>query len=113
MKNKQDVLNGEPYEHALVCYTSYQQEYHEWPQYAAKSLTFYRGFPSESELLQHPIAEKGTAGLLVVDDFCQNDEIYPLLTKVFTTYSHHNNISVIFISHGVFLKNRLSVFADA
>ncbi len=109
LKNREDHISGPPFECGLVCYTSYQPEYYLWPQYFTKSLTFYQGFPTEDKFLEHSIAEKENPSIFIVDDSCQNDAIFPLLTKLFTTYSHHCNISVIFISHGLFLKNRLSV----
>ncbi len=62
-KCQDDMVNGPPFEHALVCYTSYQEEYHDWPRYIAKSLTFYHGFPPEDEFLQHPIKDRDSQSI--------------------------------------------------
>lgn len=75
----------------LWCYGVWQKEYENMPY------SFHKGLP-ESEHI-----EQGDA-IMIIDDLM--DETSELVSKIFTKYGHHRNISCIFITQNLFPKNK-------
>lgn len=75
------------------CYGIYQKLYAEIP-----NVTFYDGIPSN--LNQYSDA------LIIIDDLMSELGNDPLLTKLFTKFSHHRNLSIIFVVQNIFHKGK-------
>jgi len=78
----------------LYCYGEYQEIFDNF-----RHVNFHQGLPDLSEFIgnKEPI-------LMVLDDLMSewNEEI----SKLFTKYSHHRNISVVYLSQNLFSKNK-------
>jgi hypothetical protein len=78
----------------IYCYGEYQEIFDNF-----RHVNFHQGLPDLSEFIgnKEPI-------LMVLDDLMSewNEEI----SKLFTKYSHHRNISVVYLSQNLFSKNK-------
>ena len=78
----------------MWCYAEYQPVFETLP-----NVKFHEGIPDVSQLVH--------GSLLILDDLMQeaNDQV----TKIFTKFSHHRNISVMFLTQNLFHKNVRSI----
>ncbi|GFU28698.1 uncharacterized protein TNCV_468841 [Trichonephila clavipes] len=77
----------------IWCYGVYQALYEEMP-----NISFHEGIPSN--LHQYSDA------LIVIDDLMGELENNPQLTKLFVKFSHHRNLSIIFVVQNIFHKGK-------
>ena len=84
-----------PPEKIVYCYGEYQQIFNDYPH-----VIFNEGLP---DMTQFDGKERT---LLILDDLMSeaNNEV----EKIFTKYSHHRNISVIYLSQNLFYKSKQS-----
>ncbi len=95
LSNKNIVMTNAP--HRIVwCYSVWQNLYSELQQ-CVENLSFNQGLPNKE------LIEQGNS-IIVVDDLMDSDEAAILLSDIFTKYSHHNNITCIFLLQNVFPK---------
>ena len=89
-----DVMITPPPKKIIYCYGEYQEIFDNF-----KHVTFHQGLPDLNEFVGNtePI-------LIILDDLMSewNEEI----AKLFTKYSHHRNISVVYMSQNLFSKNK-------
>jgi hypothetical protein len=78
----------------MWCYGAYQPVFETLP-----NVKFHEGIPDVSQLVD--------GYLLILDDLMQeaNDQV----TKIFKKFSHHRNISVMFLTQNLFHKNVRSI----
>lgn len=89
LKHAPNVIQPPP-NSILWCYGTYQNIFN-----TLEHVKFREGIPAPNEL------EKGS--LLILDDLMhESDE---RVDKIFTKYSHHNDVSVIFLAQNLFHKN--------
>ncbi|GFW82400.1 uncharacterized protein TNCV_3818801 [Trichonephila clavipes] len=77
----------------IWCYGVYQALYEEMP-----NISFHEGIPSN--LHQYSDA------LIVIDDLMGELGNDPQLTKLFVKFSHHRNLSIIFVVQNIFHKGK-------
>lgn len=89
-----DEMITPPPKKIIYCYGEYQELFDNF-----RHVIFHQGLPDLDEFVgnKEPI-------LLVLDDLMAewNEEI----SKLFTKYSHHRNISVVYLSQNLFSKNK-------
>lgn len=84
----------QPFPKTIVwCYGVYQELYEEMP-----NVIFHEGLPSD--LNQYSDA------LIVIDDLMSELGNDPQLTKLFTKFSHHKSLSIIFVVQNIFHKGK-------
>lgn len=92
--NVNEMIVPQP-EKILYCYSEYQPIFNQYPQ-----VTFHEGLPDKDGFDgQHRT-------LLIIDDLMSesNDSV----ANIFTKYSHHRNISVLFITQNLFFNSKYS-----
>jgi len=77
--------------HIIWCYGTYQDAFKE----VAGNVEFHEGIPDVNELRR--------GSLLILDDLMH--EADDRVNKIYTKYSHHNNISVMFLTQNLFFKS--------
>ncbi len=98
------------YDFLVVWYQNWQNIYENWGGLIS-SVWFHRGVPEKGQedkmlALFHPSHKN----FLVLDDVDVPDKDYvKIMTQLFTVYSHHKNLSIIYATHHLFLPNRHSV----
>jgi hypothetical protein len=80
-------------EKIIYCYGEYQQIFNNYPQ-----VEFYEGLPNISQF------DGKQRVLLILDDLMteSNDSV----TNIFTKFSHHRNVSVIFLTQNLFFNSK-------
>ena len=82
-----------PPERIVYCYGEYQTTFNEFPH-----IEFREGLPQMGEF------DGNTRVLLVLDDLmAESDES---VSNIFTKFSHHRNISIIYLTQNLFYKSR-------
>jgi GTPase SAR1 family protein len=81
------------YSEVLWCYGAYQPQ----NQYENQNVRFIEGLPELSEF-------DGNPKLVILDDLMHESDAR--VSKIFTKYSHHNNVSVIFITQNLFHQKK-------
>ena len=96
--NLQTVVDNIP-KRILYCYGVYQPLFHEMEKNIL-NITFMHGLPLKDKLKEHSRDYENT--LIILDDLMQ--EVYNSkdMLQLFTQFSHHNNISVIFTSQNIY-----------
>ena len=89
----------EPIENILYCHSCYQPLYDEI-QHNVPNVDFYEGLPSEDDILE--FGTKEGHKLLILDDLMSKVCSSPVIVDLFCQFSHHKNISVIFITQNIF-----------
>ena len=93
IENAEQMISPPP-EEIIYCYGEYQEIFDNY-----RHVNFHEGLPDLNEFVgnKKPI-------LMVLDDLMSewNEEI----SKLFTKYSHHRNISVVYLSQNLFSKNK-------
>lgn len=93
LSNIPTIVNGAPND-VLWCYSIWQRSYE------SANFKTHKGLPSEETLCDL----KNT--VVVIDDMMDEDDT--VISKLFTKYCHHFNISCIFITQNLFSKSRCS-----
>ena len=70
-----------------------------------KAILFHEGLPTE-ESFNDWVGTEYDHKLIVIDDLSEEAASSQLICKLFTTLSHHKNVSVCLISHNVFLSHQ-------
>ena len=91
IKLADQVIDPSP-EHVVYCYGEFQPAFAEFP-----NVEFHEGLPDVSRF-------DGRKILLILDDLM--NEADQNVCNLFTTISHHRNVSVVFISQNLFHRNR-------
>ena len=86
----------------LYCYGTFQPLYADM-QKDRPDMDFAEGLPSKSDLEE--LSREGSS-LVVLDDLMDEVNNSKEMQKLFTQYSHHKNISVIFISQNIYFGGR-------
>jgi hypothetical protein len=77
--------------HVMWCYGTYQDAFNE----VLGTVEFYEGIPDVNALRR--------GSLLILDDLMH--EADDRVNKIYTKYSHHNDVSVMFLTQNIFHKN--------
>ncbi len=85
----------------LYCYTSWQDKFEILKQHI-KSIQFYEGLPQLTDL------ENSHDMIIILDDLMSECTDSQRMQYLFTVGSHHNKISVIFLSQNIFCKGKYS-----
>ena len=87
----------------MYCYGQWQNQFKEFEN----KVTFHEGLLPREQLFQ-PVAQQESSSqhtLLIFDDLL-DQEYTSLLRDIFIKGSHHNNISVIFVTQNLFLPHK-------
>ncbi len=111
LKNQRDCTTVEDCFDALaIWYQNWQPVYETWAS-LAPVVYYYAGLPEknwEEKFLS--LFDNGKQNCLILDDVDVPEKDYSkFMTRLFTVYSHHKNISVFYATHHLFLPNRHSV----
>ena len=87
-------------QHVTYCYSQWQSGYDEFKE----KVEFKLGLPSEDTLLNSNSSGTAPHTLLILDDVTTKEDIRTI-TRIFTEGSHHQNMSVIFITQNLFMKD--------
>ena len=87
-------------QHITYCYSQWQPGYDEFKD----KVEFHLGLPSEDTLLNSNSSGNAHHTLVIVDDLTSKDDIRTI-TRIFTEGSHHQNMSIVFISQNLFMKD--------
>jgi hypothetical protein len=97
VENALDVVNPPPLR-IIWCYGIFQDIFRD-----IKGVEFNEGLPEES------MQRKGT--LIIIDDLMH--EADDSVSKIFTKYSHHRDVSVIFLTQNIFYKGGRTIGLNA
>jgi hypothetical protein len=92
-------------EKILYCYSCYQPLYNKIDANVT-NVSFYEGLPTEED-----IREFGSSTghkIIVLDDLMSKVTSSPVILDLFCQYSHHLNISVIFLTQNIFHGGKCS-----
>lgn len=78
----------------IYCYSEYQEMFTLYPH-----IEFHEGLPDLNEFLGN-----SDSILLVLDDMMSQTNVE--ISNLFTKYSHHRNLSVIFLTQNLFYKDK-------
>ncbi len=111
LKNQRECTTVEGrYDFLVVWYQNWQNIYRDWGGLIS-STWFHQGIPEkreEEEMLD--LFKSSRQNFLVLDDIDVPEKDYAkFMTRLFTVYSHHKNLSIIYATHHLFLPNRHSV----
>ncbi|CAB0040668.1 unnamed protein product [Trichogramma brassicae] len=85
------------FERVILYYSEWQPAYRE----LGSSLEFREGLPQTSDFADDPRPK-----LVIIDDLMRQSSASGALCDLFTKNSHHNNLSVIFITQNIFHQGR-------
>jgi hypothetical protein len=92
-----DRMSDTRFERVIVYYTEWQTSYKE----LGKDIEFREGLPQSSDYTADPRPK-----LLILDDLMRESSSTNAIVNLFTKGSHHNNLSVIFITQNIFHQGR-------
>ena len=89
-------------QHIVYCYGQWQNEFKQF----GNKVTFHEGLLPREQLFPVIQQESSTQHtLLIIDDLLDKEDT-SLVHDIFIKGSHHNNISVIFITQNLFLPHK-------
>ena len=94
LSNYDKITNLNRCPRVLWCYGISQQMHRE--PLPNITMRYHEGFPDEGELCD----------VIVIDDLQSTASKDPRLTNLFTRYSHHRNVSIIFIVQNLYLQSK-------
>ena len=97
LRKSHDIYDRTPGK-VMYCYKVHQQEFDGMQDIVQE---FRKGIPSVEELEE--FSQTTSNGTIVIDDLAE--EMTKDFTQFFTTYSHHMDLSVIFVCHQIYSKN--------
>jgi len=92
-----DVISP-PVDRVLYCYEEFQRDLFLSIKKNVPNITFHKGLPSEYG--------DGNPLILVLDDLMSAVAKSEETVKAFTVYSHHKNVSIIFLTQNFFEKGK-------
>ena len=92
VRNASDMITPPP-EKIIWCYGVWQHMYNEM-----RGVDFLEGLPDIKEI------DRLKRHLIIIDDLMKETDAR--VTQLFTKYSHHSNVSVVYIIQNVFDKNK-------
>ena len=98
LQNIRNIMTIKP-QKILYCYGTYQPIFQDI-EFLMDNITFLQGIPTK-EILDE-LGEQYNTSLIILDDLMH--EVYNSsdMLHLFTQYSHHNNISVIFTTQNIY-----------
>ena len=103
---KHDMFRETP-EKILYCYNSTWQSMFSTLESEMDNITFHYGMPGKDDLEAFQTISKGHS-VIVFDDLMIDAMNTDAILKLFTIGTHHNNCSVILLTHNLFLKSKHS-----
>lgn len=103
LQNVDNMLN-KPVNKILYCYGAYQDIYNEMER-DIKNIEFHQGIPND---ISHLYTDNSHTNILVLDDLMTSVLKSPYMEDLFTKFSHHGNVSIIFIVQNLYAKSPLS-----
>jgi hypothetical protein len=97
LRHANEVIVPAP-EHIIWHYGTYQSIFN-----SLQNVEFIEGIPNVNNLRKN--------SLIILDDLMQ--EADDRVTKIFTKFSHHNDISVLFLTQNLFFKNLRTLTLNA
>lgn len=104
LQNQSDLFTTPP-DKILYCYGQYQSLFDDIEKQCA-NVEFYEGLPSKDIIIA--FASKYKSSLICIDDLMAECINSSDMQDVFTKYSHHLNMSVIFISQNLYIQGKYS-----
>ncbi|OXA39344.1 putative DNA polymerase [Folsomia candida] len=98
IKRRMEIMHP-PIASVHYCYQEYQPILFEQIKKDTPSVVFQKGLPTDFEGAGQPL-------LLIIDDLMTDVAKSEDMVKAFTIYSHHNNISIIFLTQNFFEKRK-------
>ncbi len=95
LKSRREIMKNVP-DRIVYCYSVWQQAYTALKD-QVPAIEFVKDLPGKE------VIEEGNL-ILVVDDLMDSDTAAGLMSDIFTKYSHHRNITCIFILQNLFPK---------
>lgn len=95
-------MTSEEPESILYCYGTFQPAYAEMERDHSQ-VHFREGLPTKADM--ESLAQTG-ASMVILDDLMDEVNNSKEMQKLFTQYSHHKNISVIFISQNLYFGGK-------
>jgi hypothetical protein len=92
-------------EKVLYCYSCYQPLYNKIDA-NVKNVSFYDGLPTEEDIRK--FGSGSGHKIIVLDDLMSKVTSSPVILDLFCQYSHHLNISVIFLTQNIFHSGKCS-----
>ena len=83
----------------IYCYGAYQKQFEEFKDH----IEFHSGLLSRHELIGDGVRDTEKHHLLIIDDLIEK-QYSELIRDIFTKGSHHQNMSVFFMTQNVFMK---------
>jgi hypothetical protein len=100
-----DIMFTVPPNKILYCYSCYQPLYDKMME-SIPILSFYEGIPTEEDIRK--LGSHNGHKLIILDDLMTKVTSSPVILDLFCQYSHHLNISVIFITQNIFHGGKCS-----
>lgn len=100
-----DFMFSDPPHKILYCYSCYQPLYDKMMK-NIPILSFYEGIPTEEDIKE--FGSDNGHKIIVLDDLMSKVTSSPVILDLFCQYSHHLNISVIFITQNIFHGGKCS-----
>jgi hypothetical protein len=101
LTNIDQIVLHEP-KQILYCYGTWQDIYQEM-EVDIQNIRFHQGLPDKTTIEQF---STNSPSLIVLDDLMEEVTNSKDMQKMFTQYSHHMNISVIFISQNLYFGGK-------
>ena len=98
-----DQLKMPPVQQIVYCYGQWQNQFKQFEN----KVTFHEGLLPREQLFP-PAARQASSSqhtLLIIDDLLDKEDT-SLVRDIFIKGSHHNNISVIFVTQNLFLPHK-------
>lgn len=101
IKYRNELFSVAPFK-VLYCYGTWQKAFDEFEG----SVDFYQGIPADVDQINSDSRDKHM--LLILDDMMNSISKNSKVEQLFTQGSHHNNVSVVFITQNIFYQtNRI------
>jgi hypothetical protein len=104
LKNSLYMFTEDP-KKVLYCYSCYQPIYDKI-QLNNHLVSFYEGLPTEEDIRQ--FASTKDHKIVVLDDLMSKVTTSPVILDLFCQFSHHLNISVLFLTQNIFHSGKCS-----
>jgi hypothetical protein len=92
-------------EKILYCYSCYQPLYNKIDE-NVQNVSFYDGLPTEEDIRK--FGSDSGHKIIILDDLMSKVTSSPVILDLFCQYSHHLNISVIFLTQNIFHGGKCS-----
>lgn len=105
LQHKQKLFSVPP-KWLLLCYNIWQEGYDKMKLLDASELeiNFHLGLPTAEQIEQ--LTEKRQPGIIILDDLMSQAVKDPYTENLFTTISHHLNVTVIYLAQNVYCQGK-------